>query len=55
MAARPNLVDVLHQGTMMLGTMRLTDAGVTSPEAVAALFQTAVEEGITTIDQPHGP
>jgi predicted oxidoreductase len=50
MVARSNIVDVLQEGTMMLGTMRLTDAGVTSPEAVAALFRTAVEEGITTID-----
>ena len=50
MAARTNIVDVLQQGTLVLGTMRLTDAAVTSPEAVAALIQTAVEEGITTID-----
>ena len=50
MAARPNIVDVLRRGSLMLGTMRLTDAGVTSPEAVADLIQTAVELGITTLD-----
>jgi len=50
MGARRNLLHGLEQRSLALGTMRLTDAGVTSPDSVANLLETAVEVGITAFD-----